>query len=325
MNYRTQLLTLLGDTLVHSAQELSDSLRIESGTVTRNIQALRALGLEIESIPGKGYRCPRHVELLNRDRILSALDPGVRPYLTALEILEDTDSTNLHLLRLARAGARSGHACLAERQRHGRGRLGRDWVSPFACNIYLSLLWHFNRDATALGGLSLAMGIAAMRALQALGVPHAGLKWPNDALWQNRKVAGILIDTVAETGSACRVVVGVGVNVAMPAASGAAINRPWIDMQTIMGYAPGRNNIAACLLEHLVSVLCEFSQRGFGPLLAEWNALDLLMGKRVTLQSGHETITGIAAGAEPDGALRLRIGTVIRRYHSGDVSIREFS
>lgn len=325
MNHRTQLLALLGDTLFHSIQELSASLGISDGAVGESIQALRALGLEIQFEPGTGYRCPLPVELLSRDIILSTLSSRARASLPALEILQDTDSTNLHLLRLARTGVESGYACLAERQRQGRGRLDRNWVSPFACNIYLSLLWRFNCGACELGGLSLAMGIAVARALHTLGISDIGLKWPNDVLWRGRKLAGILIDTVAETGSGCRVVVGVGVNVSMSTTQGVVINRPWVDMQTILGYAPERNKVAACLLEYLITVLDDFAERGFAPWLPEWSSLDLLAGKSVTLQSIRETMAGIADGVEPDGALRLRIGRAIHRYHSGDVSVREFS
>lgn len=144
-----------------------------------------------------------------------------------VDILPEVDSTNEYLKRLAFGGARSGTACLAEWQTCGRGRRGREWVSPFGANVYLSLLWRFSEGTAALGALSLAAAVAVKRALDELAAGGVELKWPNDVQWHGRKLAGILLELGGEADGPCYVVAGVGINVAMPESRAADIGQPW--------------------------------------------------------------------------------------------------
>ena len=120
------------------------------------------------------------------------------------------DSTNAEPMRQAEAGGAPGLVCTAEQQTAGRGRRGRQWVSPFASNLYLSLVWEFSQGAAALEGLSLAVGVAVARALAACDVPAVQLKWPNDVLHDGAKLGGILLEMTGDAAGACQVVVGVG-------------------------------------------------------------------------------------------------------------------
>lgn len=268
------------------------------------------------------YKLVNYPELLSADTILSSMDEHERSFVSQLEILASVDSTNLYLMRKAREGVASGTVCLAEQQQAGRGRRGRSWVSPSACNVYLSLLWRFAPDAAHVAGLSIAMGVAVARALAALGIANVQLKWPNDVLWQSRKLAGILIDMTRTFSGAHYAVIGVGLNTAMTMQQASNIDQPWIDMQSILGQPVARNRCAGLLVQHLFSALHEFQSSGLAAFQPEWSALDALAGKHVDVLTHNETISGIAQGIDADGAFKLFTDGSIHCYQSADVSVR---
>jgi BirA family biotin operon repressor/biotin-[acetyl-CoA-carboxylase] ligase len=213
--------------------------------------------------------------------------------------------------------------CLAELQHAGRGRRGRLWVSPFAANLYLSLLWRSAAGAAALGGLSLVAGLAVLRSLRAFGIDSAGLKWPNDILVGRAKLAGILIDVVGESSGPCAVIIGVGINVAMPAPAAAGIDQAWTDLQTASGRTGiSRNHLAACLLDHMLPAVAAFEAEGLHPFLEEWRCHDLVDGRDVDLRLANEVICGTARGVDASGALLVDTDTGRRRFASGEVSVR---
>lgn len=321
MGADTELLGLLSDGFFHSGAELGRTLKISRSAVWKRIRILVKSGIEVYAVPGRGYRLTEPLELLDSSVILAGLNDKARRLLSGLDILTAVDSTNLYLLQKANAGAPGGYACLAERQHAGRGRRGRQWLSPFGGNIYLSLLWRFSEQIPALSGLSLAIGIAVTNSLETLGVPGIGLKWPNDILWQGRKLAGILLDTAGEAAGPCHVVAGIGINVAMPA--GATISQPWVDLREIVGRRIARNALAGRVLQHLLLTLHQFQQNGLAPFLPEWDRLDLLKDKDVTVQLADRTISGRAQGVNQQGALLVAHGGETRAYHSGEVSVRE--
>ncbi|MGA7800139.1 MAG: biotin--[acetyl-CoA-carboxylase] ligase, partial [Gammaproteobacteria bacterium] len=209
-----------------------------------------------------------------------------------------------------------------ECQRAGRGRRGRSWVSPFASNIYLSLLWRFPSSPAALSGLSLAAGIGVLRALRELGLDDAGLKWPNDILCRGRKVAGVLLDMAGESGGPSHVVVGVGVNVGMPSGAALCIDQPWTDLTRLAGGEVSRNRLAGRLIEHLLEVMAIFEHAGFEAFMDEWQRYDLVAGREVQLLLPDGVIFGKANGIDPSGALLVRTGGEARRFASGEVSLR---
>ncbi|MCL5668704.1 MAG: bifunctional biotin--[acetyl-CoA-carboxylase] ligase/biotin operon repressor BirA [Gammaproteobacteria bacterium] len=324
MAHHRQLLALLADGEFHSGTALAHALGVSRGAVWKTVRALSTQDVEVYAVPGRGYRLPAPVELLHGDTILAQLNPRARRLLNGLEVHDELDSTSQYLLR--RAAALPGvRACLAERQTAGRGRRGRAWVSPFGHNIYLSLLWRFEQSPASLSGLSLAAGVAVAQALRALGVQGLGLKWPNDVVWQEHKLAGILIDLSGEAGGPCSVVVGVGLNVMMPQTQGALIDQPWTDLNIILGHPIPRNHCASRLLEQLIVTFDEYARKGLAPFLETWRALDTLAGKTVRLQWPQGSATGLAQGVREDGALRLSVNGAMSYYHSGEVSVREAS
>ena len=323
MSVPLPLLTLLADGRFHSGAALGDALGVTRSAVWKAVQVCTEHGVDIHSVRGKGYRLAQQLDLLQQDRILSQLDTEVRPLLHCLEIHNELDSTSKHLLRLAGDGADSGTACLAETQANGRGRRGRLWVSPFGANIYLSILWRFAQGPAALSGLSLAIGVAVLEAVQALGIDGCGLKWPNDLLWKGRKLAGVLLDLSAEASGPSTVVVGIGLNVRMPDSVAATIDQPWVDLHSLLPAAlPPRNHIAALLLGRALAALSEFEREGLAAFQTRWARWDCLAGRSVTLHLPTQRITGRAQGIDATGALLLETAGQVRAYAAGEVSVR---
>lgn len=316
------LLTMLADGRFHSGTELGEKTGRTRAAVWKAIQSLQESGLEIFSVRGKGYRLAEPVELLNRESILEHMDETARPYLTGLEIFDVIDSTNAYLLELAKQGEATGHACLAEQQHAGRGRRGRNWISPPGGNVYLSLLWRFNAGATQLGGLSLAMGLAVTRALGEIGFEDARVKWPNDILFNNRKLGGILLEMTGEASGPCVVVAGIGLNVRAPEALMSAVEQDWTDLESALANKVARNRLVGHLLSHLIATVRQFEQQGFPSFQREWNANHAFAGQEVELHLPGRRLRGIAQGVDQNGALLLAHDGKLQRFHSGEVSLR---
>jgi BirA family biotin operon repressor/biotin-[acetyl-CoA-carboxylase] ligase len=302
--------------------------------VWKRIDALRLAGIEIDARPGRGYALRHPLELLDPTVIRALLPPAACAQLADLEIAWSLDSTNSELLRRPppAAGCR---VLLAERQTGGRGRRGRVWASPLAAHLYLSLTRTFGGGLARLGGLSLVAGIAAAEALHAFGVPGVSLKWPNDlvvahpAAGRNggggglRKLGGLLVEGGGEAGGPVRAVVGLGLNVRMPAAIAAQIGQPWTDLATLSGRTPSRNALAAAVVARLLPALEAFDRDGLAPFLPRYAALDALAGRPVTVQLHDGERHGIALGIGPDGALRMRLDDGGEcAFHAGEVSVR---
>jgi len=211
----------------------------------------------------------------------------------------------------------------AEWQTSGRGRRGRVWHSAPGAALTFSMLWRFQQGAAVLAGLSLAVGVAMMRALAALGVEGAGLKWPNDVLWRGRKLAGILIEMQGDTLGPSAAVIGIGLNCRLPDVLVNRIEQPVADLATACGAAPERNHVLALLLTELERVLDAFARDGFAPLREEWQRHHVHQRRPVRLKlPDGGAVSGIADGVADDGALLLVTAKGPRRFHSGDISLR---
>ena len=313
----------MSDGNYHSGEALGAALGVSRMAVWKHIDALRNLGIPIASVRGKGYRLPAATELLDAGTILSQVGAGTKARLGAVETFLEIDSTSNWLRGQALNGAPSGTVCLAEIQQAGRGRRGRTWVSPFAANLYLSLLWRSSAGVAALGGLSLVAGIAVLRCLQSLGVKSAGLKWPNDLLVDGSKLAGVLLDVVGESTGPCAVIIGIGLNVEMPQRAAGDIDQPWIDLRTLLGKERvSRNRLAATLLDHLLTTIELFETEGMQAYMQEWQRHDVAHGRQVNLHLNDEVITGTACGIDTGGALLVETAAGRRRFTTGEVSLR---
>ena len=317
------LIGLLADGRCHSGTELAQSLAISRAAVWKHIRGLETLGLAVSALPGRGYRLLSPVEWLSEPAIRADLSPMAAELLGSLELHDSLDSTNSHLLRRAQQGAVTGTVCLAETQQAGRGRIGRDWISPFGANLYLSVLWRYE-DPAQVSGLSLAVGVAVVRALEALGLPGISLKWPNDLLWEGAKLGGILLEVAGEAHGQCVVVIGLGLNRHVPATAAAAIDQPWTDLGRIGESAPpAKNALVTALLNELLPLLRDYSGQGLRPYLAEWRAVHAHTGQPATLLVGDARIDGHIVDVTEEGLLLLEDQDGrLRQFASGDVRLR---
>jgi BirA family biotin operon repressor/biotin-[acetyl-CoA-carboxylase] ligase len=323
MPVHRRLLQLLSDGRFHSGETLGSVLGVSRAAVWKQVRQLEAVGLRVHSVRGKGHRLAEPLELLDQGQVLGALEPEARHRLADLEVFPDLGSTSDHLRQHALSGAPGGTVCLAERQTAGRGRRGRTWVSPFGSNLYLSLLWELPGDLSTLSGLSLAAGVGLLRALHGLGFANVGLKWPNDLVAGGRKLGGVLVEIVGEPAGPCRIVLGVGVNVHMPADQTAQIDQAWTDLHRLgAGRFVSRNRLAAEVLNRLVEVLTVFEQEGFAAFQDEWMEHDQLSGHEVQLEAGRNQWRGRACGVDPSGALLLDTATGIESFAAGELSLR---
>lgn len=324
---KSTLLPLLASGEFCSGQDLADALGVSRTAVWKQVSKLvRETGLDIESVKGRGYRVPGGLDLLVEKSISSSLSPEASGLLSRLQVLESVDSTNAEVMRQIEQGAGSGLVCTAEQQTAGRGRRGRQWVSPFAGNLYLSVLWEFSQGAAALEGLSLAVGVAVARALRKAGLPPVQLKWPNDILFEGAKLGGVLLEMTGDAAGACQVVLGVGLNVAMPRSSAGEIDQAWTDLDTIApGQHPGRNEVLAGLLNELLPLVSAFEQGGFAPWREEWQSLDAYAAQVVVLNTGGQQLAGTARGVNERGALQLETTNGTQCVYGGEISLRPVS
>lgn len=323
MNTRLAILQLLADGELHSGAAMGRRLGVSRAAVHKSVRALGANGLGVQAIAGLGYRLEVPVTPLDRSRIARLVGTGPAPA-PRIEILERVDSTNRHLLARALAAADPrGMVCLAEVQPQGRGRQGRSWVATPYENLMMSAAWRFDVGPAMVVGLSLAAGVAVVRSLDAYGIRGAGLKWPNDVLWREHKLAGLLTDVHGEASGPCTVVVGVGVNCRIAATDADRIDQPWVDLKTITGATPDRNRLAAALIVQLQDMFRTYAVSGLAAYQTEWNQRHLYTKRRVRVARDRAVFEGLIEGIDEHGALRLRQSDGrVQLFHSGEVSLR---
>ncbi|HEB56670.1 MAG TPA: bifunctional biotin--[acetyl-CoA-carboxylase] ligase/biotin operon repressor BirA [Gammaproteobacteria bacterium] len=319
---RFELLKLLQDGRFHSGEILAQQLGVTRGAVWKAIKKMaQDFELDIQSVRGRGYRLAMAVEFLDVDKIQAYLKSATDSQISSLEVHTSLSSTNHHVYERARQGVESGYVVIAEYQQAGRGRRGRSWVSPFAQNIYLSLLWRFDFGLARLSGLSLMVAVAVARALYRIAGVEPELKWPNDIQHHGRKLSGNLLEVQGESGGPCAVIIGIGVNTNMPTAV-EDINQPWTDLSRASGRQVSRNLLSAAILDELVISLMTFAESGLKTFMADWQRWDVIRGKSVRLIFTDHEIEGQAEGVDEQGALLLRNRNGLHRYHMGEVSLR---
>lgn len=308
------LLDTLADGAWHSGEALAAAAGITRAGLAKRVDKLRDVGLDVEARQGLGYRLTQALERLRADALQAAAPADLR-----VSVIDSVDSTNRALLDAQ--ASEDPQALFAEWQTAGRGRRGRSWRSPYGANLYASLAWSFGAWPPALTTLPLMVGVACARALADVGLARVQLKWPNDLWADGRKLGGILIEHRGEAGGACRVVIGVGINVAMSPAQATDIDQPWTSVDAALGARASRNALAIALMRRLVESLALFAAQGFAPFAAQWQALDVTRDAAVRV-SGAESFEGIARGIDADGALLIDSAGGRRCLHAGDVSLR---
>lgn len=313
------LLRLLQDGRFHSGEALGAELGISRSAVWKQLQALQAeLSLPLHKVRGRGYRLATPLQLLDADWLKAQVSS---PHWQVC-VMPSVDSTNAEALRLLPTTQSIPYYVLAERQTNGRGRRGRSWVSPFGENLYYSLVVRVEGGMRQLEGMSLAVGLALLQVIRGAGVAEAGLKWPNDVLVGERKLAGILLELSGDPADVCHVVIGIGLNVNMLAIDSDVIGQPWTSMRAELGCLLNRNELVAELNRQLSRYLEIQLRKGFAALQDEWQACHLWQGRTVTLTAGGEPIEGEVLGVDHSGAIRLRINGLERSFSGGELSLR---
>lgn len=320
------LIDLLTDGQTHSGESLGARLGVTRTAVWKQLKKLEPLGLDLISNRGSGYRLQTPISPLDyralADQVIPAAAAGV-----AFVGQPCVDSTNTRVIRyLESPEAKRLAVCCADIQIAGRGRRGRTWQSPFGRNIYLSLGGQFETSVTDFEGLSLAVGVVLVEVLNSMGLSDLGLKWPNDVYWQRRKLAGVLVEITGDLSGQYSLVVGVGMNYAMPATLGRAIDQPWVDLAEICAHAsielPSRHALMSRLAERLLALLTDYPKQGFEPYLQAWREGDIYAGQHLRLTFGSRTVAGIGCGVNKAGALLLEVDGQEQAFSGGEISLR---
>ena len=317
------LISYLANGEFHSGEALGQLMGISRAAVWKYIQSLDKLGLEIDSVRGRGYRIRGGLSLLSVGSISKQLSGNAKHIFQDVEVFKHIDSTNQYLLEKVESGqGMHGSVCLAEQQSAGRGRRGREWISPFGQNIYCSVLWRFDKGMSALEGLSLVVALSMIEAMKLQEIKNISLKWPNDILAEGEKLAGILLEVRGDLADYCDVVIGFGVNVNMPVKAGEAITQAWTDANSLCDRPVNRNDLVAGILNVLVEDLHEFEKSGFSSFQERWNEHDGFVGKVAKIIAGKDQQIGLVKGVNAQGALLLQSDGEVMSFHGGELSLR---
>ncbi|HLD09842.1 MAG TPA: biotin--[acetyl-CoA-carboxylase] ligase [Methylophilaceae bacterium] len=323
-NLTFPILRLLADGRFHSGEAIAQHFNVSRTTVWSALQEAEALGVEIFSVRGRGYKLPEAITLLDRDAVLKAI--GEERAWFNLELHDQLESTNSYLMKQASSGAAHATCVAASLQTRGKGRRGRAWQAGLGSSLTFSLLWRFQTGAAALSGLSLAVGIALIRALHTIGVSAAKLKWPNDVLVNQEKLAGILIELQGDMEGPSTAVIGIGINLRLPENLKQHIDQAAIDLETVTPQPVNSSEFLGLLLKNLANVLSEFENNGFESLREEWMRHHAYQGQTVSLSlpDGRE-MQGVVNSIAPDGVLLVETNAGMQRFSAGEISLRGVS
>ena len=317
-----KIISLLSAGEFVSGERIGEQLGVSRAAVSKHVKGLSEWGLDIYSIQGKGYKLASPVQLLDQRVIQHQTNVPV-------ELISIIDSTNQHLLENVHTLSQ-GAVCLAEYQSQGRGRRGRQWISPFGSNLYLSMYWQLEAGMAAAMGLSLVVGVAVVEALQQLGIDGVKLKWPNDLYYQDRKLAGILVEMSGQAGGAANLVIGMGLNISMPRDVD-GITQPWVSLSEVVeasettSILPDRNTLAVTLINAWEKALSDYEINGMCGFVERWKRLDNFLDRPVKLIIGTREISGVVKGINEQGAVLLQTDKGVEAFIGGEISLRSQS
>ena len=231
-----------------------------------------------------------------------------------------TESTNADALQLFESN-QTPCITLAEMQTSGRGRRGRQWLSPFAKNICCTIGMLKSLEACNPGLLSIVTGIALVQSLAKLGIEGVRLKWPNDLVYQNQKLGGILIESRSIGQHDYFFAIGFGINVTMNAEELAAIPQSATSLSLMTDGAVSRNAVLVEVIQQVVNAIDAFDRSSIPRMIENFHALDALRGQSISVQSGHESIDGLNLGINADGQLQLETGQGRQVFSAADISL----
>lgn len=316
------LIELLSDGKIHSGESLAARLGVSRTAVWKQIRRAMEEGIDIATIRGRGYQLVSRVDLLDRDAIVAGLTSSRREGL-ALTVLDEVDSTNAEVVRQMAARVPGTPVVIADCQTAGRGRRGRVWQSPRGENLYLSIGLTFHGGFGVLDGLSLVLGVAVANALEGLGVPEVGLKWPNDVFLPDGKLGGILVELQGELEEGVvQVIAGIGLNVHMSRAEG--VDQPWSSLSRSRPDIDwSRNRVASAVIDAVLDAVPMFADNGFADFRSPWQARDIFYGQPLQARGGD--INGTGCGIDEAGNYQIRTNAGLVPVRAGEISLRVVS
>lgn len=323
MLHFTEVLVLLEHKHYCSGQDLANKFNVTRATIHNCILRIESLGIRVDRVRSLGYRLLQPLDLLDKSTILNKLPTQVKDRLSSMQCLQAVDSTNCVAGEFELPDSGQFSVVMAEIQSSGKGRRGRVWVSPYAANIYMSVVWPLQRPLYETGILSPGLAICILQALESLGVPHLGLKWPNDIYCDNKKLAGLLIECSGEVSGECKMVIGIGVNVLMSQVQDILIDQEWTDIfSNVDDWKSTRNDVAAKLISSVIAGLSLFEKRYSIEWVDQWARWDVMKDMQVEIHSVGEKQTGIVRGIDASGCLLLETTQGLEKISAGDVSMR---
>jgi BirA family biotin operon repressor/biotin-[acetyl-CoA-carboxylase] ligase len=310
---KRQILACLSHKGFVSGEAIAKKLSLTRAAINQHIDALKDYGVEIYSVKGKGYKLANAISLINESELVNNID-------NRCFYFDETNSTNAFMLNHA-SELESGDICVAEYQSAGRGRRGRQWLSPYGHHMYASLFWRLNLDISNASGLSLVVGCSIVKTLQELGVEGLGVKWPNDIYLEHKKLAGILIELSHHSDRQTELVIGFGINMSMSVEQGELIDQPWSDLSA-MDNMPDKTMLVVKIHQQLKRDLVLFEQQGLDAFLQRWNDNDLFINREVTLLMAPNAVTGICRGIDKQGAILLENDQGTNAFVGGEISLR---
>ena len=318
-----QLLNMLADGKFHSGEALAQRLGVSRASVFNALSGVGVHDVALHRIRGRGYKLARPWQCLERDEVMRWLGKEAGRF--NIDILPQAVSSNTLLLQRAKSDVvggivKSGSVLAVELQTSGRGRMGRAWHSGLGSSLTFSLLWRFQCGLNTLSGLSLAVGVAHVRALNRLGAQGVRLKWPNDVMTNHGKLGGVLIEAQGDMLGPSTVVIGIGLNYSMPAEVMKRIDQPACALDEVCNPMPTRNQLLAIMLLELADVLREFEQGGFALLRKEWERYHIHQDCKIHLnmQDGRR-VSGKVRGVNDSGELCLDTSRGVRYFNSGQI------
>ncbi len=321
------VLTILSDGKFHSGELMSEQLNVSRSSVWKAVDSAGQIGVTIFSVRGKGYKLTHPIQLLNKNKIKSAL--GEISSWVNIEVLDIVNSTNTYLLGESENNIPHASCVAANIQTNGKGRRGRQWQSSLGESLTFSYLWRFNCKPPLLSGLSLTIGIALIRSLKKIGIKDALVKWPNDILVFNdnvyKKLAGILIELQGDLDGNSTAIIGVGINLNLSKNQLIKIDQPAIDINKCLGIDVNPNEFLGILIRNLTEVLCIFQETQFSTFKDEWISYHAYHDRPVKLILGNdEEVEGRVSNISSEGSLVIKTDKGERFFTSGEISIKEF-
>ena len=311
---------LLADGGFHSGEALAQQLNVSRTAIWKLVAKLESWQIDIYAVRGKGYKIPNGLKLLDSQLLKSNIAQKAELF-SEIDVFATIDSTSSYLTRAWEKKSGTGKICVAEHQSLGRGRKGRKWVSPFGANLYFSLGLNLPLGLSALGGLSIAIGLGLTEHLNGLTSQSVKLKWPNDLLVENKKLAGILVEASGDSNDTSFLNIGIGINWDMVQRQD-EIDQPWINLKPLLKSEADRTQVLTDILLEIDRLLNQYIENGFESFRSLWNKHSAYYGKPITLHTRTGKISGMESGIDRSGAIIIETAEGKKLFHSGEVSLR---